>query len=433
MADDPGFESRVLAFERAWSGNHPPEIETFLPPDRGGPAWRRLLIELICVDLEFQWRRGARGRESPAPVLEDYLRRFPMLGPLREVPLDLIVEEYRVRCRWGSRVEHGSFTARFEGRRALIEPLLRDVDAELREEADEIPPPRVPAERGARAAVPDPGESLSYGDYVLQRLIGAGRTGRVYRSRQRSLARDVAVKYLRKSIHGDDRAVSRFLVEARTVARLRHPGIVGVHGLGRSPGGGYFIVMDFVDGPDLAHVVRRGTVCVDDAVRWTIEACDAIARVHERGVVHCDLKPGNLLLDPGGGIRVTDFGLARSLGEDGDDRVEGTAPFMAPEQVSGWWGAVGPHTDVYGLGAVLYALLTGRAPFMGRTTADVLAQVVSAIRVVAPGEHRPDLPAAVGDVCLRSLAKHPGERYASVGELRRALELAERPPRRTDG
>jgi serine/threonine-protein kinase len=140
-------------------------------------------------------------------------------------------------------------------------------------------------------------------------------------------------------------------------------------------------------------------------------------------VVHCDLKPANLLLDEGGGIRVADFGLARSLSGETPwaAEVEGTASFMAPEQASRCWGPIDRRTDVYGLGAVLFALLTGRPPFVGRRLADVLAQVVAATPVVSPDDLRPGLPAALVDVLRRCLSKAPGGRYPTVQELRRAL------------
>ena len=199
-----------------------------------------------------------------------------------------------------------------------------------------------------------------------------------------------------KSFLNDQNAIRRFLEEARTVARLQHPSIIGVHGLGRTPAGGYFLVMDWIDGPDLAEIIQHGPVPISQAVRWTIEACEAIEVAHRHGIVHCDLKPGNILLAASERIRVTDFGLARSLADESrtEEGIEGTAPFMAPEQVSAYWGPISPQTDVYGLGAVLYTLLTGRPPWTGKTLADALASVVSATSVTLPDKLRPDIPPA---------------------------------------
>ena len=180
--------------------------------------------------------------------------------------------------------------------------------------------------------------------------------------------------------------------------------------------------MDLIDGSDMSALLGVESISVPAAVTWMIQACEAIGHAHERGIIHCDLKPGNLLLDGNGNVRVTDFGLARSICEEARpvDRIEGTAAFMAPEQVSGWWGPMTPRTDVYGIGAVFYALLTGKPPYRGKT-ADVLARVVSGVNVISPIELRPDLTTAVNDICLRCLAKSPGDRYENMQRLREAL------------
>ena len=190
----------------------------------------------------------------------------------------------------------------------------------------------------------------------------------MYEARLHGTGREVAVKFLRNTLLQHPEVVRRFIGEARTIARLRHPNIVGTEGLGRTPGGSYFIVMDLVAGPDLARIGGRRVIAVEEAIRWAIETCDALGHAHEQGIVHCDLKPANLLLDEAGRIRVTDFGLARSLAGETPwaAEVEGTVPFMAPEQASRCWGPIDHRTDVYGIGAVLFTLLTGRPPFVGR-------------------------------------------------------------------
>src|SRR5262249_6995705 len=160
--------------------------------------------------------------------------------------------------------------------------------------------------------------------------------------------------YLHKSLLLEPQLVERFIGESRIVARLCHPYIVGVQGLGRTPGGSYYIVMDFVDGPNLADFCKGHEISIREAIRWALHICDALDHAHSMGVIHCDLKPANLLLHADGGIRVTDFGLARSLHglTPWASGMEGTGPFMAPEQVSRAWGKIGACTDVYGVGAV---------------------------------------------------------------------------------
>jgi RNA polymerase sigma factor (sigma-70 family) len=240
---------------------------------------------------------------------------------------------------------------------------------------------------------------LAYSDVVLLRQLGQGGMGKVYRATWRGSDGPVAVKLLRKPLRGHETAAARFREEAALLTRLRHPGIVAVHGVGLLPDGGRFLVMDLVEGSDLA---RRPRPPVADALRWAAEAADAIEYAHARGVVHCDLKPSNLLLGGDGHVRVSDFGLARSLA-DGDAPQGGTAGFMAPEQ-SDPEGRVSPRTDVFGLGAVLCALLPERSP-------------------------------EVDALCRRCLAPDPAARFASAAELASALRalLAALPPQAQEG
>jgi tRNA A-37 threonylcarbamoyl transferase component Bud32 len=425
MTDD-GFETRVLRFEQAWRLHGPLVLADYLgglsPP--AGPERYRLLIELICVDLECRWQNpGAAGRAT----LDHYVAEFPELGSLDRLPLELIGEEYRVQCRWGARPVHAEFLSRFRERRDQIGAELLRVDGEIDEESAEPPHALRSAARTSpretRVEV-DPGmHLLSHRDFLLRRLVGAGRMGKVYEARQHGTGREVAVKFLRNTLLHHPEVVRRFIGEARTIARLHHPNIVGTQGLGRTPGGSYFIVMDLVPGPDLARVGGRRVIAVDEAIRWAIETCDALGHAHERGIVHCDLKPANLLLDEGGRIRVTDFGLARSLAGETPRaaEVEGTAPFMAPEQISPCWGSIDQRTDVYGIGAVLFAMVTGRPPFVGRRVPDVLAAVASAAPVVSPRSLRHGVPEWLDALCRKCLAKEPAARFPNVHHLRSAL------------
>jgi tRNA A-37 threonylcarbamoyl transferase component Bud32/DNA-directed RNA polymerase specialized sigma24 family protein len=226
---------------------------------------------------------------------------------------------------------------------------------------------------------------LAYSDVVLLRQLGQGGMGKVYRATWRGSDVPVAVKLLRKPLRGHQTAAARFREEASLLSRLRHPGIVAVHGIGLLPDGGHFLVMDLIEGSDLA---RQPCPSVVETLRWAAEAAEAIEYAHRAGVVHCDLKPSNLLLGRDGHVVVTDFGLARSLAGD-DSPHGGTAGFMAPEQ-SDPEGRVSPRTDVYGLGAVLHALLPERSP-------------------------------EVDALCRRCLAEDPEARYAAAAELASAL------------
>jgi tRNA A-37 threonylcarbamoyl transferase component Bud32 len=426
MPDDP-FESRILGFEQSWQQNGRSEIADFLdrPPALASPERWRLLLELICIDLEFRWRNGPRNlRSEERLLLESYAARFPELGPLDQLPLELIGEEYRVRRLWGDRPAHGEFLARFHARQEEIRAELVRVDRELEEEAADsgsISPPSLRVSTTEDQALDLP--LFSDRDILLRRMIGAGRTGKVYQAWQHSSSREIAVKFLRKSLLHQRGVVERFVGEARTIAKLRHPNIVGIHGLGRTPGGSCFLIMDLVDGPNLAILGKSRTISVGEATRWAIQMCQALEHAHARGIIHCDLKPANILLDDRGSIRVTDFGLARSLTEQTPwtAEIEGTAPFMAPEQASRCWGPIDTRTDIYGVGAVLYTLLTGRPPWVGRRLPDILADVVSAATVVPATSLRPDLPGPIVEICRKCLSKPPEDRYRTVQDLRAAL------------
>jgi RNA polymerase sigma factor (sigma-70 family) len=262
------------------------------------------------------------------------------------------------------------------------------------------------------APLPTPAgrELLAYADVILQQQLGAGGMGKVYRALLRRDHSTVAVKLLRKPLRQHQVAVARFLEEADLLARLRHPGIVAIRAIGLLPDGGHFLVMDLVEGADLGRQLAAGQIPVEKALAWVAEAADAIEYAHRHGIVHCDLKPSNLLLGVDGRIRVTDFGLARSLADDGP-AAGGTPGFMALEQADPAHGLIGPRTDVFGLGAVLYALLAGRPPFT-----DSPASPLSTIR--------PDVPRSVELLCRRCLEAKPENRPSSAAELAAALREA---------
>jgi serine/threonine protein kinase len=226
---------------------------------------------------------------------------------------------------------------------------------------------------------------LAYSDIVLLRQLGQGGMGKVYRAKWRGCDSPVAVKLLRKPLREHPLSVARFREEAAIMARLRHPGIVGVHGIGLLPDGGHFLVMDLIEGNNLA---QQPCPTVVDVVRWVAEAAEAIEYAHRAGIIHCDLKPSNLLLGRDGHVVVTDFGLARSL-TSGNIPHGGTAGFIAPELLVPD-GTVSPRSDVYSLGAVLHALLPKRS-------------------------HEVDA------ICQRSMALDSQDRFGSAANLASAL------------
>lgn len=417
-AADAEFESCIERFEAAWSAGSEPEIDDYLvgPAD---PRRRELLGELVCIDLEYRWKTGAMDGLLPEhlrPTLEDYVAQFAELGDLASLPVELICEEYRVRHRWGDGPTASAFIARFPRRAEEIAAVLEAVDDELRRETPQPAPPPKTASGDQRLA------PLSDRDYVLVKHIGSGGMGKVYAARCKSPDRPVAIKMLRKQWLRHPAAVERFISEAQTIERLRHPRIVPVHGLGRTRGGGYFIVMDLMDEGDLATVLAAGPAAVADAARWACQAAEALTYAHQSGVLHCDVKPSNLLLDRRRDVALTDFGLARSIAAARHpEEISGTLGYMAPEQFGLGAGLVGPATDVYGLGATLYTALTGRTPFAGSSLIEVVKQHVGRGLPVAPRELRPEIPADLDTICLRCLTPDPHERFLTMDDVAGAL------------
>ena len=264
---------------------------------------------------------------------------------------------------------------------------------------------------------------LAFDDFILRRQIGAGATGKVYLALDKRSNSTVAVKFLKKRFLNDPEVVSRFVQEASLLQQLDHPGIVRIFGLGRTPNEGFFLAMSFLPGGDLGTRLIADAAQPDDAVRWVGEAAIALECAHQRSIIHCDLKPSNLLLSNDDRIVVTDFGLARTLKSDlfGDDYIAGTPAFMAPEQVEPSWGPLTARTDVYGLGAILYTLLTGRPPHDGLAL-DVLAAIASGQRPIVPADVQPEL----AEICRRCLTANPGERFPTAGSLANALSRIER-------
>lgn len=256
--------------------------------------------------------------------------------------------------------------------------------------------------------------------FALEGQIGSGGMASVWRARDRVLERTVAVKRLHPHVAADPESAARFEREALLAASLSHPGVVTVYDAGRDEQGPY-IVMEHVEGETLADLIRREhRVDPDRAASIAFRVADALEHAHRQGLVHRDVKPGNILLDSSGTPRLTDFGIAKSVQGDRLTRngtVMGTAAYLAPEQAAG--GEAAAASDIYGLGVVLYEMLTGEVPFQAETPVAVaLAHQTSPPR--PPGALAP-VPAGLEQIVLKALAKDPVDRYASAGALSERL------------
>ena len=290
------------------------------------------------------------------------------------------------------------------------------------------------------AEIPTPSGLPTIPGFVLEKELGRGGMGVVYRARQMPLNRPVALKMILAGDHASADAKSRFLAEAEAIAKLRHPGIVQVHEFGTHQGNPYF-ALEFIDGGSLDKALLQGPLLPPDAARLVAQLAEAMHAAHTAGIIHRDLKPANVLLASVGASarradsaetdarradaltlapKITDFGLAKQIdtgpGLTASGAIMGTPSYMAPEQAAGKIDDIGPATDVYALGAILYECLTGRPPFRAATVFDTLDMVLRQ-EPVPVRQLQPKAPKDLETICHKCLQKEQGKRYASALDL----------------
>jgi beta-lactam-binding protein with PASTA domain/predicted Ser/Thr protein kinase len=261
--------------------------------------------------------------------------------------------------------------------------------------------------------------------YRLVRRLGSGGMADVWLAEDTELSRKVAIKVLHERFAQDSSFVERFRREAASAAGLQHPNVVGVFDRGEFDGS-YYIAMEYVEGSSLKELIDRG-LNVPQAIEIARQILAAARFAHEHGIVHRDIKPHNVIVDPQGRVRVLDFGIARAGASEitQTGSVMGTAQYLSPEQAQGL--EVGPASDIYSVGVVLYEMLTGRVPFAGESAVAVALKQVSE-QATPPSAVNQAVPPALDRVVLRALAKDPANRFASAQEFSNALDAAEADP-----
>ncbi|MEZ6061910.1 MAG: serine/threonine-protein kinase [Planctomycetaceae bacterium] len=382
-------------------------------------SWSR--IDAVCDEFELAWQNGS------APVVPEWLDlvdaelRSALLSELIRIDLEYRMRAGQTELSLAEYVQSlGIDLSGISRMRSSFRKASRATDdAAFPSTIAQVLPSLTLAARGPSPALPD-----RFGNYEIIQVLGGGGMGIVYKARQLSPDRFVALKTLPLLKASDPQALARFEAEIAAIGRLNHPGIVTVFEAGNADGLPYFS-MSLVDGKPLSTHLRNEPMSSRATGELALQLADALRYAHSEGIVHRDIKPGNVLIDGAGRPLLSDFGLAKCL-ESGDPLTEsglvlGTAAYMPPEQASGIAESATPAADIYSVGATIYHCLTGRPPFQAAKPVEVFRQVLES-DPVSPRLVNPDVDIDLETICLKCLDKNPGRRFATAAELRAELQ-----------
>lgn len=374
------------------------------------PAITLRQVDRLCDEFESEWKAGS------APRIELYLKRIDTDGQVRLLR-ELLQAEWELLRERGEEIIPQRYVARFtESSSEVLATYQRwRSDTAAKDTGQET------TAEGSQAAIgEDELKQLSIPGYEIKEVLGRGGMGIVYRARYLDLNRDVALKTVLTGSNARVEERIRFRAEAQAAASLRHPNVVRVYDVSEHDGT-LFMALEYVAGGSLAQRLEGGSLAIREAAVIVQQIANGVNAAHQAGFVHRDLKPGNILMEEDGTPRVTDFGLVKQISEAHSDLTVagvplGTPSYMSPEQALGESRRVGPAADIYALGAILYACLTGLPPHREATQAATIRAVIEK-DPVPPRHLRPEIPKDLETICLKALSKEPARRYQSAAAL----------------
>ena len=420
--DQQKLQSWLDALQTSWSNQRLSAIVALLP-ESGDPLRPVALSEIVKADMSQQWQSGQEVR------LEAYLDTYPELGTTDTVPAELVHAEYAARRQAGHSPDINELGVRFPAQAEVLKSLV---------EAD-VAPATPSVEEQTRASVETESSRVSthselktpiaaqelpaeFGRYRVEQKLGQGAMGAVYLARDTELGRKVALKVPKFSETERPKLIERFYREARAAATLRNQHICPVYDVGEIDGI-RFISMAYIEGKPMSAYIHPDKLQSPRQVALVMrKLAKALDEAHTAGIIHRDLKPANIMFDKKREPIIMDFGLARQVDQDTDQSrltqegtVIGTPAYMAPEQVKANLDQMGPPTDVYSLGIILYELLTGRLPFEGPIAA-VLGQVLT-VDAEPPSTINAEVDPGLEEICLKAISKEIVDRYQTMGEF----------------